>query len=779
MQTNRSAFVSATLRVALMAGAATCALGSARAWAETAPTASEAPGASSELAEIVVTANKRSENLQKVPIVVDAYSREDLARYNATAIQDVAKFTPNVQISDIYGGAAPTWVIRGIGLQDFNPNNTPAASIFIDDVYQTSNVMGGASLFDVDRVEVLKGPQGGLYGRNTIGGAVQIITRHPDFDHYGGDFDISYGRWGDLIFNGGVGGPIITDKLAFRLAGTVENSTGGWQQSLFNGETWDKKHKGAIRLEVAAKPTDNITVRLSLHTSEDTSELPLTEAIGIYNAAGGFCAPVLAGQMNNAQCLDLPQLLKETTQSPALQGNDGYLSLSNTVNRLNNHEYGGSIFVEDRLGGVTLTSTTALDEFNYGLGYDFSGVGQTEGNYVQRTPMTSVSEDIRLSSATNSRFQWIVGLDLAGDRETEHRYFVTTDNTLLDGGLHLPNFLGEFYLHYYQETQSEAVYGQGSYKINDKLSIDFALRDTYETKYYRDGSFSIALINFPVISNANETYKLSDHVTGKVGLNYQVTPDIFTYASVSRGYKSGGIFGGFPLNLAQIEPYKEETVWAYETGVKAETSDHRLRVNADLFYYHISNYQDFSQQYSTYSNTEVNILTNLGTAVNRGVEIESAWKPIEGLTMQANVGYLDAQITQSTATYIDIEGLTEPYQGSRVPYAPHWTTDDFVRYERAVFNNYVAGVQLDYNFRSTVTTPRGIIDSAIGKLGGYGLLGARADLHSTPGQWTIALFGDNITSTRYRTVFQSDGADGYSALYGPPASYGVRFSKTF
>jgi iron complex outermembrane receptor protein len=142
-----------------MFGAAIVGLTASDVWAQASasPTAADA-----QLPEVVVTAQKRSESVQHVPIAVDAYTRDDLERRGATSIEDVARFTPNVQISDSYAGAAPTWVIRGVGLQDFNPNNTPAASIFVDDIYQTSNVMGGASLFDVDRVEVLKGPQGGL-----------------------------------------------------------------------------------------------------------------------------------------------------------------------------------------------------------------------------------------------------------------------------------------------------------------------------------------------------------------------------------------------------------------------------------------------------------------------------------------------------------------------------------------------------------------------------------------------------------------------------------------
>jgi iron complex outermembrane receptor protein len=766
---------SSALRPAFMLGAAIAGLaaGDAMAQAPASPTTADV-----QLPEVVVTAQRRSETIQHVPIAVDAYTREDLERHGATSIADVARFTPNVQISDSYAGAAPTWVIRGVGLQDFNPNNTPAASIFVDDVYQTSNVMGGASLFDVDRVEVLKGPQGGLYGRNTIGGAVQVITHQPDFAGYTGYADISYGSWGDVKGDLAVGGP-ITDRLAFRLAGTVENSSGGWQKSLVDGETWDKKHLGALRLELAAKVTNDLTVTLNLHTSENTSQLPLNQAIGVYNASGGFCAPVLAGHMNNSQCLDLAQVINPSQASPAVQGSKGYLSLSNPDNSLDNHAYGGSIKIEDKLGDMKLTSITSIDQFNYGLNYDFDGTSLVLGQYAQHTPMESMSESIHLSSNTKSALEWIIGLDAAYDRIVEHRYFQTTDNTPLDSSLHLPDFAGLFYLHYIQETQSVAIYGQGTYHFNEKLSLDFGLRESNETKNYKDGSFSLAVFGINVSSGNTKNYTLKDHFSGKIGLKYQLEPNILTYVSVSRGYKSGGFFGGFPLNLQQITPYREETVWAYEGGIKAETPEHHLRLNASIFEYNLSNYQDFSQQYSKYSHTIVNVLTNLGDATNRGAELEFAWLPVHGLTLQASGGYLDAEITKSSATFVDIQGLTEPYQGSRVPYAPRWSNDDYIRYERTVLSNYVVGVQLDYNYRSTLTAPRGVIDSAIGTLRGYGLLNARVELRQPTSQWTVAVYGQNIGNVRYRTIEQSDGAGDNSEAFGPPASYGVRLSKKF
>ena len=160
------------------------------------------------LEEIVVTAHKRQESAQDVGMSIRSFGAEQLRELGAGTLRDVPVFTPNVELFDEYGTGQPTWVIRGVGLADFNANNTPTAAIYVDDVYMTSNVMGGVQLFDVQRVEVLKGPQGALYGRNTSGGAVRVLTNAPDPAADGGDVSLLYGRWGNAIADGAVNVPV-------------------------------------------------------------------------------------------------------------------------------------------------------------------------------------------------------------------------------------------------------------------------------------------------------------------------------------------------------------------------------------------------------------------------------------------------------------------------------------------------------------------------------------------------------------------------------------------
>ncbi|MCB1702958.1 MAG: TonB-dependent receptor, partial [Halioglobus sp.] len=183
------------------------------------------------LEEVVVTAQKRTESLQDVSIAIAAFGEKELRNLSITNLENLTQSVSGVELFDERGSGQPTWVIRGVGLADFNANNTPTAAIYFDEFYLTSNVMGGIGMYDISRVEVLKGPQGGLYGRNTSGGAVRVMSVRPDLDQgLNGYIQGSYGRWDRSIAEGAVGGK-ITDNLAFRLSGMTDQN-GGWQDTL-------------------------------------------------------------------------------------------------------------------------------------------------------------------------------------------------------------------------------------------------------------------------------------------------------------------------------------------------------------------------------------------------------------------------------------------------------------------------------------------------------------------------------------------------------------------
>lgn len=318
--------------------------------------------------EVMVTSRRRKETAQQIPETVQIFTGKELNRLGVQALPDLIKYTTNAQNLDFYGGAMPTWVIRGVSLADFNPNSTPAAPIFLNDAYQPSTVMGTGSLFDISRVEVLKGPQSGLYGRNTIGGAVRVLTNKPNFDKATGSVAVSYGRWGDGHVNAAYGAP-ITRNLAFRIAETSDHGWSGWQTSLQNGAKWGRKNRDAVRLEVAAK-LENWTLNFDLHGSRDKSQLALATALGVYNNMGGFCSAMIAGYADQQNCLTLPQAFGDASQAASRQTQDGTKVLSSPTNQLDNKAGGAQFSAVGDLGGLELTSITSLDYFEYGLNYE-------------------------------------------------------------------------------------------------------------------------------------------------------------------------------------------------------------------------------------------------------------------------------------------------------------------------------------------------------------------------------------------------------------------------
>ena len=221
--------------------------------------------AQAQLEEIIVTAQKREQSLQDVSIAISAFDSAQLTELGLTSVEQLATIIPNVELSDARGAGLPTWVIRGAGLEDFNANNTPVSAIFYDEVYMTSNALGGIGLFDVDRVEVLKGPQGGLYGRNATGGAIRILSTKPDLNETSGFVRGTYGQWDRWSLEGAIGGPIIENKLAYRLAVNTDQG-GGWQDSLTTPE--DDEHGDrdfqAVRAQLLFTPSDELEVLLKI-----------------------------------------------------------------------------------------------------------------------------------------------------------------------------------------------------------------------------------------------------------------------------------------------------------------------------------------------------------------------------------------------------------------------------------------------------------------------------------------------------------------------------------
>jgi len=725
--------------------------------------------------EIVVTANKREQDIQQLGLTMSALDADQLRALNLQSLPDITTAIPNVELFEDYGGhGLPVWVIRGVGLQDFNANNTPTAAVYLDEVYQASTVMGNVGLFDAERVEVLKGPQGGLYGRNTSGGAVNFHTRKPVHGERDGYASATWSRWDTWSLEAG-GNLDLGDKATLRLAGNSVFSNDAWQSSLADGRKHGEKDLWNFRSWLLLEPGEDTRVHWKLYGGENRSELNLGRAIGLYAAQGGYCAAVLSGRRDDSSCHTLAGIAAlaagQTPVLPAVQARNGSTSLSQALNRMDNSQAGTTLLVEHALPTLLFSSISNLERFSYGADFDFDGTPLEFGHNLARSEIDVWSQELRLMSTGSASWSWLAGVYLSQEDFSEDREFRLRDSIV--SALQI----GE--LRYEQATRSWAAYGSLGYRFNDAWSIDTTLRYTDEDKRYRNGSIRAPAFPAPfdmLASGLRSDYGLDSHLSGNVVLNYTPEDGLLFYTSVSRGFKAGGFYGGFPLDPGDTDPYREETVLAYEAGFKSQLHA-RLQLNAATFYYDYRNVQGYITRFSTVTGTDIELLANQGDARHTGVEVDLQWRPLDQLSLTLGVAQLDARIIDSKADTTNLLRQRVPVEGRR-SYAPEWSTFAAAQYFHQLANGLQLTAGLDYSYRSDFTghssTPA---DRAIFGLKGYGLLNAALTLTPAGAGWSLVGWIRNLGNERYvpRVVFDSFGD--FIDIPGEPRNWGLRFEK--
>ena len=735
------------------------------------PPARAQPAGAGLVEEIIVTAQKRAESIQDVGITMAAFDFDDIRRASLQDLSEVPQLVSNVELFGDYGGGGlPTWVIRGVGLQDFNANNTPTAAIYVDDVYQTSTAMGSIGLFDIERVEVLKGPQGGLYGRNTSGGAVNVVTAGPRMGADEGYLTLQYGKWetgaleGAWNLNAG-------EHLAFRLAGRALKSGDGWQHSLADGSTHGEKDRLDFRAAGLYTPSERLELEIKVYGGRDDSEVVLGRSVGLYSASAGLCDAVLQGRRDEENCLNWAGVNRTALglepRSVSLQSGDGSVVLSQPLNRHSHDYHGLTATARYRLGGLALTSVSAYDRFDYGVLLDLdSSIGEY-GHRPSSSDMEVWSQELRLASPGDAPLNWLLGLSLTNDTFLEDRQFLLRDNHLVG--------LRRGLLSYRQFTRSRALFGQIRYELGEAWNLISDLRYTDESKDYREGSFTAPELPPPLnvfADGLSSDYELGSHFSGKLQLEWSPREDLLLYASVSRGFKAGGFYGGFPFNPQEVEPYQEETILAWEAGLKSSPVPGAL-FNAALFWYDYRDVQGFVTNQNEVTGTKVDLLANQGDARHLGVEVDAGWEFENGLFLNAALGWLEAEMQGLGAPTTNLLNQTLPLRGER-PYAPDWNVVLSAGVERRLTNTWSLLGFLNYHYRSDFagfqSSPA---DAAINRLDGYGLTNARLQLEAPQGQWLLGLWVKNLFDKAYVYRVKHDGLRSFADIYGEPRSWGM------
>lgn len=763
--------------------------------------------AASQIEEVIVTAQKRAQNLQEIPITVSAFGAEDLKNAGAQSLDQLTEFVVGAELYDDRGAGQPTWVIRGVGLADFNANNTPTAAIYYDEFYLGSNAYGGIGLYDIERVEILKGPQGGLYGRNTSGGAVRVVSTPPDTESgFSGSLTAARDRWDKSVLQASMNFS-ISDNLALRIAANRERG-GGWQDTLAtpDDDEFGDRDAWAVKATTLFTPDGQSEWLLKIELGRDRSETPLVYGRAMYQEDQLFCEAALRGEFDPQTCLTWYNATvfgtsggTDTGIDPARQKRDGTVVLSQPINQLDNEFTAVNLQYRREFESFLLTSISALIEYDYLQLYDYDGSPLTLGTEDSIAELRSWSQEIRIQSLDSDRLDWLFGAMLGRDTDTESRKFDARENTFV---LPISAFRG-----FKQASDSWSVYAQGAYQVADAWQIHGSLRYTVEDKklseaFFRKGEISALPPSTPAalldIANAAigdatglEDYDGVSHEigldkrwSGDLGVNYLPVEDIMLFAKVTSGFKSGGFFGGFALDKKMLEPYREESVLALEIGVKSTLLNRTLRVNASAFYYDYQDIQGYDQQLNESTDTVLTSLTNIGDGDYQGAELELQWRPaaIPGIELAAGFSWLDAVVADSDAVAASSDGETVPLEGIRVPLSAEYSYMVSASYERPVTRGMLISANAIYSWRDATfdeTTALGLVDVAGFGIDEYGLLNARLALMAPEAGWELFLSGNNLNGKDYWTVATTDGLGSFTSTAGRPPTWNVGFSYTW
>lgn len=711
------------------------------AMAQSAPAEATAPDGG--LADIIVTAQRRGENLQAVPIAVSAVSAERLMSAGVVAVGDIKLAVPSADVPVASGFATP--FIRGIGSRFIGPATEGAVSTYVDNVYIGNSVAALLSFNNLARVEVLKGPQGTLFGRNTTGGLISVITRDPT-DELQAEARVSYGNYetanGDLY----VGGPVAPGIKA-DFAGYVKHQGEGYGTNFFTGEDVGRTHYDFGLRSKWLLGDGPLTVRLTADYSQ------LKTSVYVQRVALGFTAPAAYAIGAN---LGGSPWDTDLTISPIIETKSGGVSAK--------ADYEIS-------PAITLTSITAWRKSRYHNIFD-GDITRTDARGIDSIQIDDqFSQELQLLSGPASPFTWVVGAFLydAKGRFSPNRLLVSGPAREAPGPF---NGVAENVTFAEQKVFSIAPYAQATVEIADATKLTLGLRYTYE-KRTQDGesrSFSPtgAQIGPTFATTAANRRLVANKLTWRIALDHQFGPDVLGYVSYNRGFKSGG------ANLTNVTApmYGPEEIDAYELGLKSTLFDRRVRLNGAAFYYDYKDVQVASIE------AGIGSIYNAATARTYGLELELDAQVTSQLRLNAGYTYLDAKFTDfpaaQTNTLNPAGGVTQSFQsaaGKRLPFSPKSVVVAGITYTVPVGSNSLTFNGNGYHSGSYFNDPDNFRNP-----GSYEVYNASVEF-TVDDRWSISIWGKNLSNEAVDLFPAVNGLGGgigiARAAFAPPRTYGA------
>lgn len=766
-------------RIAISIGCSALALGgvtTATHAQEAAPTAPAASGFDGN--EIIVTANKREESINRVGLTIKAVGEADLRERQITSAADIAQAVPGLSYTNSANNT-PVFTLRGVGFYDTSLGSYPTASVYLDQVPLPFPVLTTLTAFDLERIEVLKGPQGTLFGQNSTGGAINFIAAKPTSEFEAG-VDASYGRFNHFIGSAYISGP-LSDTLRARLAVRGAHS-GPWQKSYTRDDENGRVRELAGRFLLDWEPSDSLSFELNINGWQDKSDPLAVQYIAFNEQAVSNTQPVR----------DYPR--SPLTSRAADWSTDNGMFINRKFAQV-------SLRGDMQLGGgLTLTSISAYSHFNQRGALDQDGINLQDidlRSFAGR--IRSLSQELRIANDPAGRFRFIVG----GNYSRDKVYYI--ENLLYGDSSAFFNFgitSSENYSD--QRMRNLAGFGNVEFDITDQLTLKGGVRYTDSrrsaTICNRDGgdgltsglfTFFTRLLsgdpNRPALGPTDcfvldenffngpefKSELNQNNVSWRGGVDFKPSDDLLLYANVSKGYKAGTFGNINASSTAQFTPAVQESILNYEGGFKAQFADRRVSLNGAIFY---MDYRDKQLRSKLIDGTFgiLDAIINIPKSHLQGFELELQARPTQGLSFGAALTYVDSEIDEYSG--VNAGGVQADFAGTRVPFTPKWQAATNMRADIPLSDglNLFGGAQLTY--RSATNAIVG--ETPLYKIDDYALLDLQIGIEEPDGRWKATLWGKNVTNTYYWTNVVA-GQDTVVRYAAKPATYGVTLGYRF
>jgi len=722
------------------------------------------------LEEVLVSAQKREQNLSDVPLSISVLNADSLTVRQITNLTDLSAHVPGVQIASPNGDILPIIAMRGVSMADYNVNQASPIGVYLDEMSLTSNYTHGLALFDLERVEVLRGPQGTLYGKNTTGGAINLLSREPDFQR-DGYLDLGLGNYQRQILKAAYETP-LSDTLAVRFALHGEQGEGYSKNHFPGGDDLSSANRLAGRVTLKWQPDDTLSAVLRLNRAYSSPE---TQAV----VSEGTDPGGLDRLASTYAAFGLPHY-----ERPA---DFGYLDTnSNKVDHTRVATEGVILKVSKDFGPVSLTSVSGYYRGDYDHLSDADGTPQQLLETDWRGDITQWSQDVRLSHFQDQGLSWTLGLYAAGEDHQVHNTFEMFHGLAPLVPSFGPNSGFTLDQRYEQARDSAAVYGQLEYDWGANR-ITLGLRYTADkNKQFNvhswQGTYAhepvVGLIPFALPYNpdaVNDAQKLEDKEwTGTLKIDRRLSGNALVYASYSRGYRSSAFNGAAILGSAELAPVGPEFVDAYEVGVHANWAQPALSLNAAAFYYDYENQQFINilgiQQF----------MSSADKARSQGAELELTWVPNKALSVNLGIAVLDTEYTEGLL--LSVADQVHDFTGNQLSNAPELGVNASVDYQTLWAQGEVrAHLGGAYTGQQWFTPYNG--DFSYQNIGqaGHTLTNARVEYLWSAGRYALSLWGNNLSNKEYQ-VYATNLSEGFGFNYtikGAPRTYGLGFRAKF